>query len=89
MAAGGGATTAYICVVQNYRLEVTPTTKLRTQCVKVAVVSDPAGNIKPTKAKSSGRIDGIVASIMAVGRATLYDEAHGRSVYEDRGVLML
>lgn len=36
MAAGGGATTAYICVVQAYKLEVTPTTKLRTQCVKVA-----------------------------------------------------
>jgi phage terminase large subunit-like protein len=31
------------------------------------VVSDPAGNIKPTKEKSTGRIDGVVAAVMAVG----------------------
>jgi len=30
---------------------------------------DDAGNYKPTKGKSTGRIDGIVASVMAVGRA--------------------
>lgn len=31
--------------------------------------TDPSGNIKPDKAKSSEKIDGIVASIMAVGLA--------------------
>jgi phage terminase large subunit-like protein len=31
------------------------------------IVSDPAGNIKPTKEKSTGRIDGVVAAVMAVG----------------------
>lgn len=34
----------------------------------VTVKTDPSGNIKPDKAKSTGRIDGIVASIMAMGR---------------------
>jgi phage terminase large subunit-like protein len=39
-----------------------------TWCAANAVVtSDPAGNRKPAKDKSTGRIDGIVASIMAVG----------------------
>lgn len=31
--------------------------------------TDPAGNRKPTKAKSTGRIDGVVASVMAAGLA--------------------
>ena len=30
---------------------------------------DPAGNLKPAKDKSTERIDGIVALIMAIGRA--------------------
>lgn len=39
-----------------------------TWCAANAVViSDPAGNRKPAKDKSSGRIDGIIASIMATG----------------------
>jgi phage terminase large subunit-like protein len=35
----------------------------------VAVIQDPAGNLKPDKNKSSEKIDGIVAGIMALGRA--------------------
>ena len=35
----------------------------------VAVAQDPAGNLKPAKDKSTERIDGIVAAIMAIGRA--------------------
>ena len=38
----------------------------------VAVAQDPAGNLKPAKDKCTERIDGIVALIMAIGRA------HGR-----------
>ena len=34
----------------------------------VSVKQDPAGNLKPGKAKSTGRIDGIVALIIALGR---------------------
>jgi phage terminase large subunit-like protein len=45
---------------------------------------DPAGNIKPDKAHSEEKIDGMVATIMGLDRAM----RHGieRSVYEDRGV---
>ena len=41
---------------------------LRWMADNVSVRQDPAGNLKPDKAKSTGRIDGIVATIMAVGR---------------------
>jgi phage terminase large subunit-like protein len=37
----------------------------------VAVAQDPAGNLKPAKDKSTDRIDGIVAIVMALGRAML------------------
>jgi phage terminase large subunit-like protein len=37
----------------------------------VAIKMDPAGNKKPDKEKSTERIDGAVALIMAVGRAML------------------
>jgi phage terminase large subunit-like protein len=33
-----------------------------------------AGNLKPAKDKSTDRIDGIVANIMAIGRAMLLQE---------------
>jgi phage terminase large subunit-like protein len=32
---------------------------------------DPAGNIKPDKAKATGKIDGVVATIMALARLKL------------------
>lgn len=40
------------------------------QAGNAAILKDPAGNIKPAKDKSTGHIDGVVAAIMAVGRAT-------------------
>jgi phage terminase large subunit-like protein len=39
-----------------------------------AVAQDPAGNLKPATDKSTERIDGIVATIMATGRAMLPGE---------------
>jgi phage terminase large subunit-like protein len=39
-----------------------------------AVAQDPAGNLKPAKDKSTERIDGIVAIIMAIGRAMVVQE---------------
>jgi phage terminase large subunit-like protein len=48
---------------------------------------DPAGNIKVDKAKSQKhKIDGIAASIMAIGRASLHD---GDSIYETEGIMVL
>ena len=52
----------------------------------VVIDEDPAGNIKPTKAKSKEKIDGIVAAIMAIDRAMRGDGAQ-RSVYETRGIV--
>ena len=40
----------------------------------VAVAQEPAGNLKPAKDKSTERIDGIVATIMAIGRAMVAQE---------------
>jgi phage terminase large subunit-like protein len=61
---------------------------LRWMAANVSVDMDPAGNMKPSKKASTERIDGIVALIMAIGRATLAIQK-GPSVYEDRGVLVL
>jgi len=51
----------------------------------LVVRSDPAGNIKPDKEKSTERIDGMVALVMALDRA-LRHEPKRRSVYEKRGL---
>lgn len=40
---------------------------LRWMMASVALQMDPSGNIKPDKRKSSQKIDGVVASIMALG----------------------
>lgn len=44
---------------------------LRWNASNVTVLTDPAGNIKPDKERSTERIDGIVALIMADGRASV------------------
>lgn len=49
--------------------------------------SDANDNIKPDRKKSRHKIDGVVASVMAVGRATLNAPKH--SVYESRGVMVI
>ena len=40
----------------------------------VAVKQDPAGNVKPDTSQSADRIDGIVALVMALGRAVIQPE---------------
>lgn len=56
---------------------------LRWMVSNVAVETDAAGNLKPSKRKSTEKIDGVVASIMGLGRAMVAD--NGRSPYEERG----
>jgi phage terminase large subunit-like protein len=52
--------------------------------------SDPAGNIKPSKSRSTARIDGCVATIMALNSAMLSGSIDSyRSVYETRGIQTL
>uniref|UniRef100_A0A6M3JNP2 Putative terminase n=1 Tax=viral metagenome TaxID=1070528 RepID=A0A6M3JNP2_9ZZZZ len=48
----------------------------------IAIREDPAGNKKPDKEKSTERIDGVVALIMAIGRAMLY-KGPEKSIYDD------
>ena len=59
---------------------------LRKHAQAVAIQTDPAGNIKPAKNRSSMRIDGIVALIMANGIAVRPDTTS--SVYSERGLLV-
>jgi len=51
----------------------------------LVVRTDPAGNLKPDKEKSTEKIDGMVALVMALDRA-LRHEPPKRSVYETRGL---
>lgn len=53
----------------------------------VSIRLDPAGNMKPDKAKSSEKIDGIVALIMALGRLIVHQTTE--DVYAERGVLVV
>ena len=52
----------------------------------LVVRTDPAGNIKPDKEKSTEKIDGMVGLVMALDRA-LRHEPPRRSVYETRGLM--
>lgn len=61
-----------------------------SMCAANAVVqSDPAGNRKLAKSKSSGRIDGMVALAMAASVAATYEPEDRSSVYGQRGALMM
>lgn len=59
---------------------------LRWNAANVVARQDPAGNLKPDKERSGERIDGIVALIMAIGRAVVREKPR-KSIYADRGVL--
>lgn len=61
---------------------------LRWMASNVAVKQDAAGNLKPDKAQSQGKIDGIVALVMAVDRAMRHGPSRA-SIYEGRGILTL
>ena len=55
----------------------------------VTVRTDPAGNIKADKEKSTEKIDGVVATIMALDRAIRCGNDTSASVYDQRGILVL
>ncbi len=60
---------------------------MRWMAGNIVVDIDPAGNIKPTKARSAEKIDGIVAAIMALDRAIRH-EGPMDSIYNSRGLLI-
>lgn len=47
---------------------------------------DPSGNIKPDKERSSDKIDGAVAAIMAIGRSVFSWEEKVTSIYETKSL---
>ena len=61
---------------------------LRWMASNVAVEMDAAGNLKPSKKKSTERIDGITAAVMALGRALLQPPP-SESVYDTYGIRAL
>jgi len=61
---------------------------LRWNADNIHIRQDTAGNIKPDKEKSTEKIDGIVALIMALDRAIRCGNQTA-SVYDTRGILWL
>jgi hypothetical protein len=53
------------------------------------VHTDPSGNINPDKEKSTERIDGAVATIIALDRAIRNGGGAAGSVNDDRGLLLI
>jgi len=62
---------------------------LRWMMDNIFIRTDPAGNIKPDKEKSTEKIDGAVATIMALDRAIRCGNDNSASVYDDRGILFI
>ncbi len=60
---------------------------LRWNMDNIFIKQDPAGNIKMDKAKSTERIDGAVAMVMALDRAIRCGNDTSESVYDERGIL--
>lgn len=61
---------------------------LRWMADNIFIKTDPAGNIKPDKEKSTEKIDGVVATVMALDRA-LRNGNITESVYQERGLLLI
>lgn len=61
---------------------------LRWMMDNIFIRQDPAGNIKPDKEKSTEKIDGAVAAIMALDRSIRNGGNSSGSVYDDRGILV-
>ncbi|MEA4824075.1 MAG: terminase TerL endonuclease subunit [Clostridiaceae bacterium] len=62
---------------------------LRWMMDNIYIRTDPAGNIKADKEKSTEKIDGAVATIMALDRAIRCGNDTSESVYDTRGLLLI
>ena len=61
---------------------------LRRMMDNIYIRTDPAGNIKADKEKSTEKIDGAIATIMGLDRAVRCGNESRESVYESRGLLV-
>ena len=75
-------------IVLEHRLNHGGHPVLRWNFDNAYVRTDPAGNLKLDKEKSTEKIDGAVALVMALDRA-MKNQSSGDSVYDDRGLLLL
>ncbi|WP_353956563.1 terminase large subunit [uncultured Megasphaera sp.] len=62
---------------------------LRWNMDNIFIRTDPAGNIKADKEKSTEKIDGAIATIMALDRAIRCGNDNTASVYDSRGILFI
>lgn len=62
---------------------------LRWMMDNIYIRTDPAGNIKADKEKSTEKIDGAIALIMALDRAIRCGVDASVSVYDSRGLIVL
>jgi phage terminase large subunit-like protein len=62
---------------------------LRWMMDNIFIRTDPAGNNKADKEKSTEKIDGAVATVMALDRAIRNGSNIGGSVYDERGIIIL
>ena len=74
--------------VQTARLNHGGNPALAWMADNLVATSDPAGNLKPDKGKSTEKIDGMVALLLALQRATLAGGS-GESVYATRGLSVM
>ena len=61
---------------------------LRWMMDNIFIRTDPAGNIKADKKKSTEKIDDVIATIMALDRAIRCGNDTSESVYDDRGLIV-
>lgn len=61
---------------------------LRWMMDNIYIRTDPAGNIKADKEKSTEKIDGAIATIMGLDRAIRCGNTNAESVYDTRGLLV-
>ena len=74
--------------VQSEKIAHSGNAVLRWMAANTTVERDAADNRKPSKKTSTEKIDGIVATIMALSRLQ-QDETGGPSVYDERGMMEL
>lgn len=72
-----------ITMLASGRIQMELNPVFRWMALNVAAETDAAGNLKPSKAKSTGRIDGVVAAIMAI--SMWMQHAKGAGAYTGKG----
>lgn len=75
-------------LVLEKRIEHGGNKPLRWMMENVFIKTDPAGNIKMDKEKSTERIDGAVALVMALDRA-IRNGIATESIYDERGLILI